>query len=232
MTDLHTHILPGIDDGSKNTEMSIQMLKAELEQGIDSVALTSHFYRDLETPEKFLMKRQKAFEELNKAISDSNESFPKLYLGAEVAWVQGLADWEEAEALCYEGTRFMLVEPPFQPWTSVFVREMIELQSRRNITPVIAHIDRYYNSQTKESLKAILDMDFPVQISSSAFLDFWSKGTALKYIREGKAQFLISDCHNMTSRRPNLREAMDVIIKKFGNDAFRLFDETDDFLMG
>ena len=232
MTDLHTHILPGIDDGSKNTEMSIQMLKAELEQGIDSVALTSHFYRDLETPEMFLKKRQNAFEELRKAISASSGSFPKLYLGAEVAWVQGLSEWEEAEALCYEGTRFMLVEPPFQPWTSVFLRELLELQSRRNITPVIAHIDRYYNSQTKESLKAILEMDFPVQISSSAFLDFWSKGTALRYIREGKAQLIISDCHNMSSRKPNLCEAMEVIIKRFGNDAYRLFDETDEILMG
>jgi protein subunit release factor B len=54
MTDLHTHILPGMDDGSPDVETSIAMLRMEAEQGVHTVVLTPHFYRDRERPEHFL----------------------------------------------------------------------------------------------------------------------------------------------------------------------------------
>ena len=57
MTDLHTHILPGMDDGAKDAAAAAAMLRMEAEQGVTGVALTPHFYRADETPERFLARR-------------------------------------------------------------------------------------------------------------------------------------------------------------------------------
>ena len=64
MTDLHTHILPGMDDGAKTPEESLQMLRMERDQGVDTVVLTPHFYRDRERPEWFLARRRASAEAL------------------------------------------------------------------------------------------------------------------------------------------------------------------------
>ena len=65
--DFHSHVLPGIDDGSKSVEQSIAMLKREAEQGITHVVATPHFYPQEDRPEKFLRRREKAFEKVTGA---------------------------------------------------------------------------------------------------------------------------------------------------------------------
>jgi len=60
LTDLHTHILPGMDDGARNVAMSLAMLEAERAQGVDTVVLTPHFYREREDAERFLQRREAA----------------------------------------------------------------------------------------------------------------------------------------------------------------------------
>ena len=57
MTDLHTHILPGMDDGAKDAQMSIAMLRAQRDQGVDTVVLSPHFYGDREDVDRFLRRR-------------------------------------------------------------------------------------------------------------------------------------------------------------------------------
>ena len=58
MTDLHTHILPGIDDGAPDMETALHMLEAEDKQGVNTVALTPHFYRSREHIADFLAEKQ------------------------------------------------------------------------------------------------------------------------------------------------------------------------------
>ena len=58
--DFHSHILPGIDDGSRNVEESIALLRKEAEQGITHVIATPHFYPQHDTPERFLKRRNEA----------------------------------------------------------------------------------------------------------------------------------------------------------------------------
>ena len=58
--DFHSHILPGIDDGSESVEQSIAMLRMEAEQGITHVVATPHFYPRHDTPQRFLQRRKDA----------------------------------------------------------------------------------------------------------------------------------------------------------------------------
>ena len=62
--DFHSHILPNIDDGSKDINMSVEMLKRSKQQGIDVIVATPHFYADSNTIEHFLNKRARALEQL------------------------------------------------------------------------------------------------------------------------------------------------------------------------
>ena len=64
MIDFHTHILPGIDDGSRNSEESIQMLNLEQEQGITKIVFTPHFYANRNSVERFLKRREASYERL------------------------------------------------------------------------------------------------------------------------------------------------------------------------
>ena len=235
MTDLHTHILPGIDDGAKDVETSLAMLRMERAQGVDNVVLTPHFYRDLERPREFLLRRAEARETLDRAIAalseDERRALPRLSMGAEVAWVHGMADWSELCDLCYEGTNYLLLEPPFHPWEDTFFHELYDLMNRGGVVPVIAHLDRYLGTQKSGALKQLFELRLPTQLSAEPFLHFPARLSAFRCILKRRAQLLISDCHDTVRRPPNLGAAMAVIRNRLGKAAEALFDETDELLL-
>ena len=69
--DFHTHILPGIDDGSRNVEMSLRMLAAQREQQVDEIVATPHFYAQKDSVEEFLLRRQRSYEKLKTAMEEN-----------------------------------------------------------------------------------------------------------------------------------------------------------------
>lgn len=219
MTDLHTHILPGMDDGSTDVETSLAMLREEARQGVDTVVLTPHFYRDQERPEHFLARRERAADRLAGAILDLPEeerrAMPRLILGAEVAWVPNLAYWEELPRLCMGSSDYLLLELPFSPWSESMVNQLYDLLGRTGITPILAHLERYRGGQRRELMNEVVSLGFPVQFSADALLHPLRRGRVLKELRE-EGNFLASDCHNLTSRSPNLGKAMEVVRRKLG----------------
>lgn len=220
MTDLHTHILPGMDDGAKTVEMSLEMLRMERDQGVDTVVLTPHLYRDRERPSRFLDRRSAAEETLLKALmalpAEERRTLPRLELGAEVAWVPNLAEWPELPRLCMGHGKYLLLELPMNPWNEQMFRQLYELMGRTGLTPVIAHIERYIKMQKPEYIAEVLSLGVPVQVSSEPLLHPLSRGKVLKLLRQRQAEYIASDCHNTTSRPPNLGPAMEIVKKKLG----------------
>lgn len=220
MVDFHTHILPKIDDGSKSTEESLAMLRAEWEQGVEEVVLTPHFYPQMDDPHEFLERRQASFERLQEAIGD--ETLPKLRLGAEVYFYHGMSNSEVLKELVISGTRCILVEMPNSPWTERMYMELADIYNKLDIIPVVAHIDRYirplrtYGIPKKLTLLPVL-----VQASSSFFTTSGTRRLALKLLKEDKIHLLGSDCHNMSSRAPALGKALEVIEKSLGESVIR-----------
>lgn len=228
MNDLHTHILPGLDDGADTVETSLAMLRQEYAQGVDTVALTPHFYRDREHLSDFLQRREEGYHKLLAAIAalseEEKEALPDLLLGAEVAWVPNFAQLPGLEKLCYQDTKFLLLELPFGSWDDTLFRQIYDLMNCRGITPVIAHIDRYWGTQKKEQFETLFSLGVPVQLSAEPLLHFTTRGQALRLIKTGKVQMLISDAHNLTNRQPNLGKAADVLRRKLGAERPDLFD--------
>ncbi len=215
MYDLHTHILPCMDDGAGSIDEALAMLDMEMEQGVDTVALTPHFYRNREHIEDFLERRRASAEQLTAALE--GKKHPRLILGAEVAFAPGMADWQDIESLCYHGTKVLLVELPFTPWNDEMFRQLYSLEIRRGITPMIAHVERYFGCQEKKHFKTIEEMEFPIQISAMELGSFMGRRRAMKLLLTQSA-ILVSDCHNSTTRPPNLISAMNKIEKKLGRD--------------
>ena len=229
MIDLHTHILPGMDDGARDAEQSVQMLCREAADGVSGVALTPHFYPARETAEHFLDRRARAEEvlrsRLEKLPKEERETLPTLAFGAEVAWGPNIAAWQGLEKLCYEGTKYLLLELPFFPWDGALVKDIHTLMSRTGLTPMLAHIDRYFGTQKKERINEMLSLGLPVQISAEALLHRRYRRTALRLLESGEAQFIISDCHDLSDRAPNLGAAAELLRR-------RMDDEQADRILG
>ena len=90
VTDFHSHILPGVDDGSASVEESIAMLRAMAQQGIEHVVATPHFYPQYQTPEAFLHKREAAEQQLRREMENYTD-LPRLTMGAEVYFFHGIS---------------------------------------------------------------------------------------------------------------------------------------------
>jgi len=236
MTDLHTHILPGIDDGAKTVEESLQLLRIERSQGVDTVVLTPHFYRSRENPKRFLERRKEAVLALGRGILELSEeertALPNLFLGAEVAWWPTLAEWDELPELCLGKTKYLLLELPFTPWNGKMIDLLYELYGRTGITPVIAHLERYLKMQSASYIDEILRLGFPVQISAEMLLRPLTRGRGLKLLKQGRAQVIASDCHSCEGRKPNLGPAMEILKRKLNAQQIETMLRNTDALLG
>ena len=231
MTDLHTHILPGIDDGCRTPEESIAMLREQTRQGVDTVALTPHFYRGKEKPSTFLQRREEAWQTLQNALArlpeEERNQLPRLILGAEVAYAPGIWEWPELMQLGYEGTKVLLLELPADQWNEEMFRQIYNLISRTGITPTIAHVERYFHHR---DFWRLLEMQLPMQISAATLLYPHGRKRAYKFLEEQEC-VLISDCHNLDYRTPNMGKAVDWLRRKKGNEMARICVKNTDWAL-
>ena len=222
MIDWHAHILPLMDDGSRDVAESISMINMQVSQGIGTVIATPHFYANDETVDSFLDRRKKALELLK---SELPQELPNILLGAEVRYYHGISRMEGLNALRIEGSKILLLEMPVSRWTEYMIRELIEMSRRANIQIVLAHIERYLNLQKQAVWERIYDSGILMQVNASFFTAFVSKRKAISLLKEGRIHFVGSDCHNMTSRSPQIGKAFEIIQKKLGDDYISQMNE-------
>lgn len=221
LVDFHSHILPGIDDGSRSVEESIAMLQAEAAQGIRHVVATPHFYPHHDSPEHFLEKRREAEEALRREMKH-HPGLPELSIGAEVYFFSGIAHSDVLSDLTIDQKRYILIEMPYAPWSESMYRELEQIGSRRDLTPIIAHVDRYIRPlRTYHIPERLQELPVLVQANASFFLQPQTRRMALKMLRRGQIHLLGSDCHNMTTRVPNLGEAAAWIQRQLGSEGIR-----------
>ena len=218
MLDFHSHILPKMDDGSKSTEMSIEMLRESKKQGIDTIVSTSHFYGSNEPPEHFLKRREYAYNKLSPLLSDAE---PEIILGAEVLFYYGISQSENIASLAIQGTDLLLIEMPFIPWSEKIIDELMTLQYNTRLQIVI--VERYKGMQKKDMFNLLFEQPFLFQCNAEAFGYFSTRRFALGLMNEGMLHFLGTDCHNTESRPPNMEKARKVIEKKLSPAAWQEF---------
>lgn len=220
MIDFHSHVLPGIDDGSKSVGESVALLSMLKDQGIKTVVATPHFDAKRNTPEEFIEKRRASYEMLLPEIKDG---FPKIVLGAEVAYYAGIERLTGLSSLTAGESDLLLLEMPISVWTDYTVKELVDLTTTKNLTVVLAHAERYLDLQRIKTVERLYECGILMQYNADFFLRFGQKRKALKFLERGEIHLIGSDCHNLTSRPPRIGEAYGRMKRKLGDGFYSLF---------
>ena len=216
--DFHTHILPGIDDGAKDMQTALAMLGVANECGAEAVVLTPHISSDGDI-EKFLVSRDEKVNHLKNAINKNSHVFPDIMVGAEVALDSALSERENVRSLCIQGTELLLLELPNTSWTSWYNNEIYNLMSKHDVTPVMAHIERYIKSPKDiDKLSILVSLGVKFQVNASSFLTFSGRRVIRELAAEGLVSAIGSDCHNLSRRSPDITRALRTFERKFGED--------------
>ncbi len=206
MFDLHAHILPGIDDGSKTPEETLKMSKAAVKWGTKTI---------LATPHRKDVTENWSVEHLNRLIDNMNAQNREkgvelsLLLGMENHLSPNLPDEIEAgRALTMNDSRYILVEMPFfgRPH---WVEDTLSNIQDRGLTPVLAHPERIEAFQKDPNLLAdFIERGMLSQITAGSVVGTWGyrvQHFTHELLRDGMAHVMASDAHSPTGRRsPNL----------------------------
>ncbi len=224
MIDFHSHILPDVDDGALNIKTSLDMINESKAQGINTIVSTSHCYPKCEESiEHFLLRREAAYKQLCNEMATSDTTFPKIHKGCEVNMLTDIAELKNICDLCIENTNYILVEMPYTPWKEWMLDSVYKL-TLLGLRPIMAHIDRY-TLQDIENLSNLVDFGVVFQINGELFLDKKMKKIADKIMNDSYAHILGSDMHSMNKRKPNLAEAKEAIIYRYGKECFEQMKE-------
>lgn len=222
MIDWHSHVLPALDDGASDVNESIKLVRLLNSQGVGTIIATPHFYADDESVESFLNRRNIAYEDLKNEL---DEKSPKIILGAEVRYYQGISRLTELDALRIEGSKLLLLEMPMSRWTEYMIRELVELSTKSRVRIILAHVERYLPLQKLNVIDNLLQCGILTQANASFLNSFATKRNALSMLDKGMIHFVGSDCHNLTSRAPQIGRAMEIIKKKFGDNFIEQMNE-------
>ncbi len=223
MIDFHSHILPGIDDGSKSVEESCQMLRVSFLQGVSQIVATPHFYAEDNSPKRFLERRRRSFEKLEPHL---DSDMPEIFLGAEVKYFEGISRAEDVGLLKIEDTPLILIEMPFMTWNQRMVSEVVELSSARRTKVIIAHVERYFRFGAEKFLPEFYKNGILIQANAESFVGgYFATRKVMNMLKDGRIDILGSDCHNMTSRPPLMGDARKEISKRIGDNMLDKLDE-------
>ena len=209
--DVHCHILPGVDDGAEDGEMSLALMKEEKRQGCKGIICTPHYYPE-EKIDVFLERRRRACVELLRTMrqqtSGDKDDF-KITLGAEVAYYPGIANNPDISKLCMGKSRYMLLEMPFKEWSRTTLRDVRSMITNLGIRPVIAHLERFYDYTDRETIEELLELPVMVQVNAGPLtVRGDGRKRIISLIKSGRALLIGSDTHNIDKRPPNIPEGI------------------------
>ena len=206
LIDLHTHILPGVDDGARDEAETLAMLAAAASDGIATIVATPHSHH------VDAARVLAGVERLNSAVHDAGIDITIL-AGHEARISAELANrYRDGSLLTLNGTRWLLLECYlFDDWPLHLVERSVDRLLAAGLRPLLAHAERYpFVQRHPDSLASLIGRGIPVQINAgSLFLrqvDVERK-TAETLLRTRTAHVIASDAHNARYRPPALRAA-------------------------
>ena len=214
--DIHTHILPGVDDGAKDVNESGEMLQTAYEEGIRYIIATPHYAYGDQNPSVDLLKEK--LSEVRKIAGQLGLDM-EIWLGNELLHRPGTLDaLASGEALTLADTKYILVEfLPTDEYETIY--DAIHQYTMAGYLPIIAHVERYASLFKEYSkMTSLIEMGAYLQMNTESLAGgFFNRKAAYHrmLIAEGYIHFLGSDCHNMAGRKPQMKSAVSVLGNSF-----------------
>lgn len=211
--DIHTHIAPQIDDGAKNDETALEMLKILYSSGVKHVILTPHYSeRDGFSGDVF-----SALEKV-KSLAEKVSPDMKIYPGNEIFYSSNVINLLKQEKIAtLAGSRYVLVEFSYRISAEAMYSAVNELRMS-GFRPIIAHVERYNCLYEKGVAEHLTDCGAYLQVNAQSIISAKLKTAHLikMLLKNDLVSFIASDCHGNKERSPNMGKCISVINKKYG----------------
>ena len=232
LTDIHTHILHSIDDGPETFEQTKELLNKSVQNGVDKMVVTPHFYAERHSLNERLNTAKERYSQLCDYVSQ-NQIPISILRGFEVRYFKGISRIEAINKVCINDSGVLLLEMEPLPITEDVIDEILNMRyAGYNI--ILAHIERYTKIPGFKLIKPLIsDGEVYAQCNAASFISGAFQRAAFRLLKEGLVSVIASDMHSIERRPPNLMEAYAIIEKKFNSrvkkqlifDAEKIFDK-------
>lgn len=214
--DIHSHIIPNVDDGSPDLETSIFLIKEHIKQGITDVICTPHFIRGM-----FEASRDEILNNFNALVQEVKKLNLQisLYLGQEI-YLRRYSSLEkvfnESRVFSMNDQKYLLLE--FSYTNEIDISEIVYTCKLKGYTPIIAHIERYEYVGVEEA-NDIVEAGGLIQVNASSVIGKCGnkiKRKIKKLLKNNLVSFIASDIHS--NRENYMQKAYSYVCKKYGDD--------------
>lgn len=214
--DIHTHILPGIDDGSRDIEETREMFRQELEQGVYHIIATPHFKAG-----DSQMSGERLLSALEESRAAAKSVHPKMTVipGNEILNAKGTVEaLKNGEAMTVAGTRYILVEfLPSDRYTAIY--HALHDYIMEGYIPIVAHVERYDSViESRKNMEELIELGAYFQMNARSIMGGFLNRSAAnnrRLVESGLIHFIGSDCHGKDRRKPVMEEAFSYLSVPF-----------------
>lgn len=219
MIDLHTHILPNIDDGARSIEETIHLVKEAQEVGFEAIISTSHYmegYYETAVPE-----REVWINVIYEKLQEENIKM-KLYLGNEIYLTDNMVSLlEEQKASTINDTSYLLFEMPLNIEPMNLYNVIYEMMQNK-LVPVLAHPERYsFVQEEPDIVKELIEKGVLMQCNYASIIGYYGKKAQIivkKLLQNNMVHFLGSDVHRANTIYPRIPQILEKIKQIVGEE--------------
>ena len=217
IVDMHSHIIPDVDDGARTLEESKQMLELAYSEGIRTIIVTPHFRREVfECSLNKIEEQYKAVKQLGKSIGDGIE----VLLGCEYYAETDMLDRLQNEPqYTMAGTSYVLIEFSVDVELS-YMRAIIQELVRGGYKPILAHAERYECLYKRFYVNELITLGAKIQLNAGSIIG--DNGRKVKkfcgkMMKENLISFIGTDGHDTRARRPEIAKCAEYLEEKMGH---------------
>lgn len=232
LIDIHSHILPGVDDGAKTEAESIAMAKAAIDEGIQTIIATPHHRnRAYDNYKQEIVTNVSILNELLK-----QEQIPLEVLAGQEVRIYGelLDDYEHGDIQTLADTNYVLVEFPFGDVPQYAEQLLYDIQVK-GLRPIIAHPERNRELiENHDRMYAFIRNGALAQLTAASLIGEFGKEIeqfSHQLLEANLVQFIASDAHNTDTRGFGLRQAYDLIRDEYGIETYYMLLENSELLI-
>ncbi len=214
-TDIHCHVIPGVDDGPKTLEQALELCRLAVNEGCDKLIATPHFYASRHGLAERLAHIEESFFALKEAVGGENIPL-SLARGVEVRYFSGISRSESLDKLCLGNSRYLLLELDSEPITDKIIDDITEL-GYCGFDVILAHIERYFKVPGYKKIKSLLAGGGVLsQVTATSFLEAPFIKPSMSLLKSDLVTFVAGDMHSVDKRPPRMAEAFRLISAKQG----------------